>query len=92
MTSIAEDFRILRNQVSKELYSDQELKNLFLENNYDLVKCLLLVEEKISGLKDYRSGEIVKLSETQERLKELREIANSKDSILNNVKSRLTID
>lgn len=91
MTSIAEDYRILRNQVSKEHFSDLELKKLFQDNEYDIIKCLLHVEEKISGRKEYKKDE-QQLSETQQMLKELREIANSKDRILNNVKDRIITD
>ena len=92
MTTIAEDYRILRNQVSKEIYNDLELKKLFQENNYDLVKCLLTVEERISGRKEYKIDNQNNLTETQLKLKELREIANSKDRIINNIKDRIITD
>ena len=92
MTTIAEDYRILRNQVSKEIYNDLELKKLFQENNYDVVKCLLTVEERISGRKEYKIDNETNLTETQQKLKELREIANSKDRIINNIKDRIITD
>lgn len=91
MSNIAEDFRILRNQVSRELYSDSELKTLFYENDYDLVKCLLLVEERISGRTAY-TIERAPLTETQQKIKELREIANEKDQIINNLQKRISSD
>ena len=91
MTSIGEDFKILRNQVSKEHYSDADLKTLFFDNNYDIVKCLLIVEEKISGRKAY-TIEGKHLTEAQKKIKELREIADEKDKIVNSIKKRVPID
>ena len=90
-TSIAEDYRILRNQVSTEIYSDNDLKTLFYENNYDLVKCLLIVEERLSGRTAYKI-EQPELTETQKKIKELREIANEKDQIINNLQKRIITD
>ena len=87
MSNVAEDYRILRNQVSREIYSDTELKTLFYDNKYDLVKCLLVVEEKISGLKPYKIGR-PELTEAQQKIRELRDIANEKDQIINNLQKR----
>jgi len=90
-TNIAEDYRILRNQVSTELYSDNDLKTLFYENEYDLVKCLLIVEERLSGRTAYKIDQ-PELTETQKKIKELREIANEKDQIINNLQKRIITD
>ena len=34
--NLAEDFKLLRNQVAVDKYSDQDLKAVFQKNNYDI--------------------------------------------------------
>jgi len=81
--NIIEDFRILRNQVPKDTFTDSDLKTLFKENKFDIVNTLMAVEEKVNGKKDYRLFE--KKSEKSEHIKkieELRIIVDEKDAIL----------
>ena len=82
--NIVEDFMILRNQVSKDNFSDHDLKLIFKANNFDLVNTLLAVEEKITGRVDYRKLEkTVEKSEAVKKIEELRQIVNDKDEYYN---------
>jgi hypothetical protein len=82
--NIAEDFLILRKQVSKDHFSDNELKVLFKENKFDVVNTLMVVEERLTGRVDYRLLEThVERSEVEKKIAELRVIVNEKDAILN---------
>ncbi len=91
--SIVEDFLILRKQVSKEHFSDNELKSIFKEHKFDVVASLLTVEERLSGRRDYRLDENnVKKSEVEKKIEELRMIANEKDAIINSIKPRASIN
>jgi len=82
--NIAEDFMILRNQVSRDNFSDNDLKLIFKANNFDLVNTLLAVEEKITGRVDYRKLEKpVEKSEAVKKIEELRQIVNDKDEYYN---------
>jgi hypothetical protein len=82
--NIAEDFMILRNQVSKDNFSDNDLKLIFKANNFDLVNTLLAVEEKLTGRVDYRKLEKpVEKSEAVKKIEELRQIVNDKDEYYN---------
>ncbi len=82
--NIAEDFMILRNQVSRDNFSDNDLKFIFKANNFDLVNTLLAVEEKITGRVDYRKLEKpVEKSEAVKKIEELRQIVNDKDEYYN---------
>ena len=83
--NLAEDFKLLRNQVSITKYSDKELKEIFQKNNYDLVISLLEIEKSISGRQPYDLN-TKELTETEKKLKELREIANQKDLLLSKIK------
>jgi hypothetical protein len=81
--NIIEDFRILRNQVPKETFTDSDLKTLFKENKFDIVNTLMVVEERINGNKDYRLLETIpEKSEHVKKIEELRIIADEKDAIL----------
>ena len=87
--NIVEDFLILRKQVDKERFSDNELKTIFKENKYDVIASLLVVEERLSGRRDYRlSEDSVEKSEVEKKIEELRMIANEKDAIINSIKPR----
>lgn len=91
--SIVEDFLILRKQVAKEHFSDNELKAIFKEHKFDVVASLLTVEERLSGRRDYRLDENnVKKSEVEKKIEELRMIANEKDAIINSIKPRASIN
>jgi hypothetical protein len=82
--NIAEDFMILRKQVSNEYFSDNELKLIFKSNKFDLVNTLLAVEERVTGRVDYRLLEkSVEKSEAVLKIEELRQIVNDKDAIYN---------
>lgn len=83
--NLAEDFKLLRNQVSITKYSDKELKEIFQKNNYDLVVSLLEIEKSISGRQPYDLN-TKELTETEKKLKELREIANQKDLLMSKIK------
>lgn len=83
--NLAEDFKLLRNQVSITKYSDKELKEIFQKNNYDLVISLLEIEKSISGRQPYDLN-TKELTETEKKLKELREIANQKDLLMSKIK------
>ena len=83
--NLAEDFKLLRNQVSISKYSDKELKEIFQKNNYDLVISLLEIEKSISGREPYDLN-TKELTETEKKLKELREIANQKDLLMSKIK------
>jgi hypothetical protein len=83
--NLAEDFKLLRNQVSIDKYSDKELKEIFQKNNYDLVNSLLEIEKLISGRQAYDLN-TKELTETEKKLKELREIANQKDLLMSKIK------
>lgn len=83
--NLAEDFKLLRNQVSITKYSDKELKEIFQKNNYDLVISLLEIEKSISGREPYDLN-TKELTETEKKLKELREIANQKDLLMSKIK------
>lgn len=83
--NLAEDFKLLRNQVSNTKYSDKELKEIFQKNNYDLVISLLEIEKSISGREPYDLN-TKELTETEKKLKELREIANQKDLLMSKIK------
>ena len=81
--NIVEDFRILRNQVPKDIVSDNDLKTLFKENKFDIVNTLMAVEERVNGKKDYRLFEKKpEKSEHVKKIEELRIIADEKDAIL----------
>ena len=80
--NIAEDFMILRKQVSNDKFTDNDLKIIFKDNKFDIVNTLLAVEERTSGLVDYRRLEkVVEKSETVSKIEELRKIVNEKDGI-----------
>jgi len=80
--NIAEDYLILRKQVSKDNFSDNDLKKIFKDNKYDLVNTLLAIEEQTSGLVEYRRLEKpVEKSEAVIKIDELRKIVNEKDEI-----------
>ena len=80
--NIAEDFMILRKQVSIDKFSNNDLKLLFKDNKFDIVNTLLAVEERTSGLVDYRRLEkVVEKSEAVSKIEELRKIVNEKDAI-----------
>ena len=80
--NIAEDFMILRKQVSKENFSDNDLKLIFKQNKFDLINTLLAVEESLTGRVDYRKLEKpVEKSEAVKKIEELRQIVNEKDEI-----------
>jgi len=80
--NIAEDYMILRKQVSKENFSDNDLKLIFKDNKYDLVNTLLAIEERTTGLVEYRKLEKpVEKSEAVIKIEELRKIVNEKDEI-----------
>ena len=83
--NLAEDFKLLRNQVSIDKYSDKELKEIFQKNNYDLVISLLEIEKSISGRQPYDLN-TKELTETEKKIKELREIANQKDLLMSKIK------
>lgn len=83
--NLAEDFKLLRNQVSIEKYSDKELKEIFQKNNYDIVNSLLEIEKSISGREAY-DVKTRELTETEKKIKELREIANEKDLLMSKIK------
>lgn len=83
--NLAEDFKLLRNQVSISKYSDKELKEIFQKNNYDLVISLLEIEKSISGREPYDLN-TKELTDTEKKLKELREIANQKDLLMSKIK------
>jgi hypothetical protein len=87
MTSqnLAEDFKLLRNQVAVDKYTDQDLKTLFQKNNYDIVDSLLEIEKSISGREAYNL-DTKELTETEKKIKELREIANQKDILMSKIK------
>lgn len=81
--NIIEDFRILRNQVPKDSFTDGDLKTLFKENKFDIVNTLMVVEERLNGKKDYRLFEKKpEKSEHVKKIEELRIIADEKDAIL----------
>jgi hypothetical protein len=80
--NIAEDYMILRKQVSKENFSDNDLKLIFKDNKYDLVNTLLAIEERTTGLVEYRKLEKpVEKSDAVIKIEELRKIVNEKDEI-----------
>ena len=82
--NIAEDFLILRKQVSKDHFSDNELKVLFKENKFDVVDTLMVIEERLTGRVDYRLLEThVERSEVERKIGELRMMANDKDAAIN---------
>ena len=82
--NIAEDFLILRKQVAKDHFSDNELKVIFKENKFDVVNTLMAVEERLTGRVDYRLLEThVERSEVEKKIAELRMIANDKDAAIN---------
>ena len=83
--NLAEDFKLLRNQVSIDKYGDKELKEIFQKNNYDLVNSLLEIEKSISGREAYDLN-TKELTETEKKIKELREIANQKDLLMSKIK------
>lgn len=83
--NLADDFKLLRNQVLKDKYSDAELKIIFQKNNYDLVNSLLEIEKSISGREAYDIN-TKELTETEKKIKELREIANQKDLLMSKIK------
>ena len=87
--NIAEDFLILRKQVSKDHFSDNELKVLFKENKFDVVDTLMVIEERLTGRVDYRLLEThVERSEVETKIAELRMIANDKDAAINAKKAK----
>ena len=83
--NLAEDFKLLRNQVAVDKYSDQDLKTVFQKNNYDIVDSLLEIEKSISGREAYNLN-TKELTETEKKIKELREIANQKDILMSKIK------
>ena len=83
--NLAEDFKLLRNQVSIHKYTDQDLKTVFQKNNYDIVDSLLEIEKSISGREAYNLN-TKELNETEKKIKELREIANEKDILMSKIK------
>jgi len=83
--NLAEDFKLLRNQVSNDKYNDAELKIIFQKNNYDLVNSLLEIEKSISGREAYDINP-KQLTESEKKIKELREIANQKDLVMSKIK------
>jgi hypothetical protein len=83
--NLAEDFKLLRNQVAVDKYTDQDLKTVFQKNNYDIVDSLLEIEKSISGREAYNL-DTKELTETEKKIKELREIANQKDILMSKIK------
>jgi hypothetical protein len=83
--NLAEDFKLLRNQVAVDKYTDQDLKTVFQKNNYDIVDSLLEIEKSISGREAYNLN-TKELTETEKKIKELREIANQKDILMSKIK------
>lgn len=83
--NLAEDFKLLRNQVAVDKYTDQDLKTVFQKNNYDIVDSLLEIEKSISGREAYNLN-TKELNETEKKIKELREIANQKDILMSKIK------
>ncbi len=83
--NLAEDFKLLRSQVSCDKFSDQDLKIIFQKHNYDIVDSLLDIEKNISGREAYNVNS-KQLNETEKKLKELRQIANEKDLLMSKIK------
>ena len=83
--NLAEDFKLLRSQVSNDKFSDENLKIVFQKNKYDIVDSLLDIEKSLSGREAYNLHS-KELNETEKKLKELREIANEKDILMSKIK------
>ena len=86
MTNIAEDYNILRSQVSPDTLDNNGLKILFKENNYNIVDTLVEIEKKYFNNKTYLNDNKNKKTEAQEKIEVLRNIVNSKDKMMENIK------
>jgi len=84
MSNLIDDFKILRSQVCSQTIPDETLKELFLQNKYDIVDTLLAVEKQISGKQEYKCIEanIKPISDACKKINELRQITNEKDEFI----------
>lgn len=86
MSNIAEDYNILRSQVSQDTLDNVQLKLLFKENNYNIVDTLIEIERKYFNNNTYINNSKIQKTEAQEKIEVLRNIVNSKDKMMENIK------
>ena len=86
MANIAEDYKILRNEVLLNLLDNNELKILFKKKNYNIVDTLIEIEKLYFNNDTYLKGNTIIKNEAQQKIEELRNIVNIKDKLMENIK------
>jgi hypothetical protein len=87
MTNITEDYNILRKQVSHDIVDDDNLKNIFKNNKYDLILSLLEIENKYFNNKPYVVDAKPEKNIEHKKIEELRYIVNEKDKVMEKIKA-----
>jgi hypothetical protein len=87
MSTITEDFNILRKQVSINMVDDETLKTIFKNNKYDLISSLLEIENTYFNNKTYALDVKPVKDISHQKIEELRHIVNEKDKLMEKIKA-----